>query len=424
MLFNELKLNENILKAVAELGYTTPTKIQEEAIPYILDNRDLIGLAQTGTGKTAAFVLPILNNIQANKKPQALIVTPTRELALQIQANIEGYSKYTKHRGVCLYGGVKQTTQVRQLQQGCEIIVATPGRLLDLINQRFVKLNDITHLVLDEADNMLDMGFIHDIKKIINYLPKKRVNLLFSATMPKEIKSLAGAILVDPVEVSVAVVSSAASTVTQYLYNVDQNNKNKLLLELMADKKYQATLIFTKTKHGANNLAKVLKEAKFKVAAIHGNKSQAFRSRALQEFKEGKINTLVATDVAARGIDISDLAYVYNFDVPNVPETYVHRIGRTGRAGQEGIAISFANYEEQAFIRDVQKLIKKDLILVDDHDYPLINKVIPPKKQQQRGRSNNGGSGGNGFDRSQSAGGAKGRGRMNAGKQFNKTQHK
>lgn len=380
--FNEFKLKKEILDALEQVGYTKPTPIQEKSIKPILEGKDMIACAQTGTGKTAAFSLPILNDMERNGNIQALILTPTRELAIQIKENMSDYSKNLRLKTVVIYGGVKQGSQVRSLQQGADILIATPGRLLDLINQKYIDLRKISFFVLDEADNMLDMGFIHDIRKLIKIIPKQRQTLLFSATMPPEIKKLADTILTNPVEVSVAPVSSAVDTVKQTLYYVNKPNKSNLLIEIMQDKKYQSTLIFTRTKHGADKLTKILKNEKFKVAAIHGNKSQNNRQRTLAEFKDGKINTLIATDIAARGLDIDDLSFVINYEIPNVPETYIHRIGRTGRAGKSGESISLCDNEEIPFIKDIQKLMKKEIEVNDDHGYPLVAQKAQPKKKK------------------------------------------
>ncbi|MDL2211997.1 DEAD/DEAH box helicase [Erysipelotrichaceae bacterium OttesenSCG-928-M19] len=387
--FKEFGLKKELIKALDTLGYEKPTLIQQKAIKPIIDGNDIIACAQTGTGKTAAFSLPILNDMERNGNIQALILTPTRELALQINENIREYKKHLKLKSVVIYGGVKQGMQVRALQQGADILVATPGRLLDLVSQKYIDLKNITFFVLDEADNMLDMGFIHDIKKIIKLLPKQRQTLLFSATMPQEIKELANSLMHNPIEVSVAPVSSAVDTVKQSLYYVDKSKKLDLLLEVMDDKRYHSTLIFTRTKHGADKLVKKLKVNKFKVAAIHGNKSQNNRQRTLAEFKEGKINTLVATDIAARGIDIDDLAYVINYEIPNIAETYVHRIGRTGRIGRAGEAISLVDNEEKAFIKDIQKLMNKKIMVIENHSYPLKKKaIVTSKTNSQKNKSN------------------------------------
>ncbi|MDH6603270.1 ATP-dependent RNA helicase RhlE [Bacilli bacterium PM5-9] len=379
--FKEFKLREELIKALDLIGYVKPTPIQQKAIIPIMENKDIIACAQTGTGKTAAFSLPILNDMERNGNIQALILTPTRELALQIDENIREYKKFLKLKSVVIYGGVKQGRQVRALQQQADILIATPGRLLDLINQKYIDLKNIDYFVLDEADNMLDMGFIHDIRKLEKIIPKKRQTLLFSATMPPEIKKLAQTLLNNPTEISVAPVSSTVDTIKQSLYYVDKSNKIDLLLDILDDKRYHSTLIFTRTKHGADKLAKKLKLHKFKVGVIHGSKSQNNRQRTLSDFKDGKFNTLIATDIAARGLDIDDLSYVINFEIPNIPETYVHRIGRTGRVGKLGEAISLCALDEKGFIKDIQKLIKKDIDIVVDHNYPMKNKKEVQKKK-------------------------------------------
>lgn len=386
MNFTELNLKPEINKALEDKGYITPTPIQQKAILPILAGKDLLGCAQTGTGKTAAFALPILNNIEPNKKVQVLVLTPTRELAIQIKDNFTEYSKYLKVKNCVIFGGVKQHSQVLQIKNGVDIVIATPGRLLDLISQRLLSLKDVKYLVLDEADNMLDMGFIHDIKKIIKLIPEERQTLLFSATMPTDIKKLADAILNEPVEISVAPVSSTVDTVQQSVYFVDKVNKPNLLVDYLQDKGFTSTLVFTRTKHGADKLVRFLNKHKFKAAAIHGNKSQNNRERTLKDFKDGNIEILIATDIAARGLDISDLAYVINYDIPNISETYVHRIGRTGRAGQSGISTSFCDFEEKAYLKDIEKLINKKIEVIDDHAYPLVNTTIE-KKAPQRGGS-------------------------------------
>lgn len=394
MNFTELNLKPEINKALEDKGYITPTPIQQKAILPILAGKDLLGCAQTGTGKTAAFALPILNNIQPNKKVQVLVLTPTRELAIQIKDNFTEYSKYLKVKNCVIFGGVKQHSQVLQIKNGVDIVIATPGRLLDLISQKLLSLRDVKYLVLDEADNMLDMGFIHDIKKIIKLIPEERQTLLFSATMPADIKKLADAILNEPVEISVAPVSSTVDTVQQSVYFVDKVNKPNLLVDYLQDKGFTSTLVFTRTKHGADKLVRFLNKHKFKAAAIHGNKSQNNRERTLKDFKDGNIEILIATDIAARGLDISDLAYVINYDIPNISETYVHRIGRTGRAGQSGISTSFCDFEEKAYLKDIEKLINKKIEVIDDHAYPLVNTTIE-KKAPQRGGSQRPGNSGN-----------------------------
>ena len=369
MTFNDLDIIEPILKALNDKGYKTPTLIQEKAIPMVLQHKDLLGLAQTGTGKTAAFAIPIIQHIYNNKpkavsrkRPiQALILTPTRELALQIDECIEEYSTYTGVSHCVIFGGVKQNTQVSALKNGVDILTATPGRLLDLMNQGYVHLNDISFFVLDEADRMLDMGFIHDIKRILPKLPEKKQTLLFSATMPQAIATLSGTILKNPVRVEVTPTSSVVDTVTQLLYYVEKTDKKDLLIELLSKDKKQSTLIFSRTKHGADKIARLLCKAGIGSEAIHGNKSQTARQRALSNFKSNRTRVLIATDIAARGIDIDKLEMVINYDLPEVAETYVHRIGRTGRAGNTGVALSFCAEEEKSYLKDIQRLTGKKL---------------------------------------------------------------
>ncbi|GAA4437041.1 DEAD/DEAH box helicase [Ravibacter arvi] len=360
MNFQELNLIDPIRRAISEAGYTSATPIQQSAIPHVLEGKDVLGCAQTGTGKTAAFAIPTLQNLQ--NKPgtggiRALVLTPTRELAIQIGENFATYSKYLSLSHLVIFGGVPQGKQVQQLKKGVDILVATPGRLLDLYQQGFIKLTKVEVLVLDEADRMLDMGFVHDVKRILEKLPVKRQTLFFSATMPPAIRKFAGSILKTPAEVSVTPVSSTAQTVSQSVYFVDKNEKADLLIRLFSDNTVNRSLVFTRTKHGADKLAKRLGKKGIGAAAIHGNKSQNARQRALEDFKSCKINVLIATDIAARGIDIDQLPHVINYELPNVPETYVHRIGRTGRAGNNGVAISFCDAEERVDLKNIQKLI-------------------------------------------------------------------
>ncbi|WP_293945222.1 MULTISPECIES: DEAD/DEAH box helicase [unclassified Sphingobacterium] len=365
MEFKQLNLISPLLKAISETGYTTPTAIQQKAIPVILDGQDLIGCAQTGTGKTAAFALPLLQrlsekNIHADGKTmpiRALILTPTRELAIQIGENINLYRKHLKLNYCTIFGGVNQDRQVKEIKKGVDILVATPGRLLDLMNQKLIFLDKIEVLILDEADNMLDMGFIHDIKKILAKVPEKRQTLFFSATMPPNIRKFAHGILHKPVEVDVTPVSSTAEKVNQSVYFIEKKEKIRLLTTLLKQFKQDRTIVFSRTKHGADKIVKLLAKNGLRAAAIHGNKSQNARQKALGEFKENRLKILIATDIAARGIDIEQLPMVINYDLPNVPETYVHRIGRTGRAGLEGNAISFCDVEERPYLSDIEKLI-------------------------------------------------------------------
>jgi len=367
MTFKELNIIEPILRALDEKGYTNPTPIQQQAITPALDHRDLLGLAQTGTGKTAAFSLPIIQQLYLNKahgkkrEIRALILTPTRELAIQINDCLNDYTSYTGIRHCVIYGGVKQGAQVNELKAGVDILVATPGRLLDLMNQRFINLNFIRHFVLDEADRMLDMGFIHDIKRLLPKLPKEKQTLFFSATMPSSIATLSRSILHNPVKVEVTPASSVVDTIEQYIYFVEKQEKKDLLINLLKKDKKKSTLIFSRTKHGADKIARILSKAGIGSAAIHGNKSQNARQRALSDFKSHKIQTLIATDIAARGIDIDNLELVINYDLPDVAETYVHRIGRTGRAGNTGTAFTFCAQDERVMLKDIQKLTGKIL---------------------------------------------------------------
>jgi ATP-dependent RNA helicase RhlE len=374
--FNKLGIAQPILDALATQGYHTPTPIQQQAIPAALNHKDILGTAQTGTGKTAAFSIPIIQHLMdiPNQKRigiRALILTPTRELALQIDESIRDYSANTKLRHVVIFGGVKQNAQVQSIKQGMDIMTATPGRLLDLMQQGYIDLRHVTHFVLDEADRMLDMGFINDVKKVIAKLPVKRQTLFFSATMPNEVVKLSQSILIDPVRVAVAPVSTTAEKVSQKVFFVDQKNKKYLLKDLLMNalKEVPSVLVFTRTKHGANKVVKDLEKIKITAQAIHGNKSQAARQNALTSFKNRTTRVLVATDIAARGIDIDELTHVINYELPNIPETYVHRIGRTGRAGNSGVALSFVDREEVPYLKDIQKLIKLEIERDDDHDF-------------------------------------------------------
>jgi ATP-dependent RNA helicase RhlE len=394
MTFKELGLVEPILRALQDQGYERPTPIQAQAIPVLLEGKDLLGCAQTGTGKTAAFSIPIVQDLYNRQPPKGkrriktLVVTPTRELAIQIGENFTAYTKYTDIKNTVIFGGVKQTSQVYKLHQGVDVLVATPGRLLDLINQRFISLNDIEHFVLDEADQMLDMGFIHDIKKLLKILPTKRQSLFFSATMPSAIVKLSNEILGNPARVTIEPEKTTAEKVEQRIYHVNKKNKTKLLIDLLSNELNDSTLVFSRTKHGANKIVKDLDKAGIKSAAIHGNKSQAARQRALQQFKDGDLQALIATDIAARGIDIDELSYVVNYDLPNVPESYVHRIGRTGRAGASGLAVSFCMLEERPFLKDIEKLIKTSIPTVDNHDFEfkMEDAAEPSLKKQGGGR--------------------------------------
>ena len=376
MKFEDLNLIEPLLKAVIAKGYTTPTPVQEKAIPSILQGRDILGCAQTGTGKTAAFAIPTLQLLHNRQKSgpwsrgiKALIVTPTRELAIQIDESFADYGSRTNLRHTVIFGGVKQHMQVRKLKSGVDILVATPGRLLDLMNQGYVNLKDLQIFTLDEADRMLDMGFIHDVKKIVAKLPHKRQSLFFSATMPPAITKLSSTLLTNPVHVKVTPVSSTAETVAQKMYTVQKGDKKHLLKHVLQDDKLASALVFTRTKHGANKLVTFLEKSGINAAAIHGNKSQAARQKALKSFKEKNLRVLVATDIAARGIDIDELSHVINFEIPNEPETYVHRIGRTGRAMKTGIALSFCDKEECAFVQDIHKLINQEIPIEESHPF-------------------------------------------------------
>jgi ATP-dependent RNA helicase RhlE len=392
MSFHSLNLIQPILKSIEEEGYTLPTPIQAQAIPIVLQGTDLLGCAQTGTGKTAAFAIPILQLLSANKafdkkkKIRSLIVTPTRELAIQISESFSAYGRHTGLSNTVIFGGVSQGAQTTALNRGIDILIATPGRLLDLMNQGFVSLRDIEIFVLDEADRMLDMGFIHDVKKLLAVLPKKRQSLFFSATMPPEIVKLANTILVNPLKVEVTPVSSTADTINQFVYFVDKGNKNNLLVDVLKDSNIKTALVFTRTKHGADKVVKVLIKNNIKAEAIHGNKSQNARQRALTNFKEQSTRVLVATDIAARGIDVDNLQFVINYEMPNISETYVHRIGRTGRAGAKGTAYSFCDAEEKEYLRDIEKLISKKIPVNDKHAYPLLdhNPVKAPKQEHRR----------------------------------------
>jgi len=376
MTFKELQLINHIQQALTEEGYTNPTPIQEQAIPEILAGQDLVACAQTGTGKTGAFAIPILNLIhrivgspKKTKHIRTLVVTPTRELAIQIDESFKTYGKYTGVKSLVIFGGVNQVPQVNELKQGVDVLIATPGRLLDLHKQGFIDLNHMHHLVLDEADQMLDMGFINDVKKIIKLTPDNRQTLLFSATMPLAIRELADSFLTRPKYISVTPISSTAENVAQKVYFVNKEDKRLLLKQLIIQESLSNALVFTRTKHGADNIVKVLKKAHIKAEAIHGDKSQNARQRVLEGFKNKEIDILVATDIAARGIDIEQLPFVINFDIPNISETYVHRIGRTGRAGNSGLAISFCGKDEKPYWQDIEKLIRMKIKVVADHPY-------------------------------------------------------
>ncbi len=418
MSFEKLNLIEPILKSLTVEGYTKPTPIQQQSIPVLLERKDLLGCAQTGTGKTAAFAIPILQLLHLDelykKGPagiKALVLTPTRELAIQIGESFTSYGKLLRIKHTVIFGGVPQRSQTDALRAGVDILIATPGRLLDLMDQRYVRLENLKMFVLDEADRMLDMGFIHDVKKIVARIPAKRQTIFFSATMPSEISKLADTILTNPVRVEVTPVSSTANTVKQELYFVEKNNKRLLLLHLLKDDVINTALVFTRTKHGADRVAKDLNRAGIIAEAIHGNKSQNARQRALSNFKSQQTRVLVATDIAARGIDIDELSHVINYELPNIPETYVHRIGRTGRAGASGISISFCDGEEKAYLKDIQKLIGKSVPVAENNPYPMNDTSMdrisaPPKSQNQnrsQGQRRSGGFKSGGFKRSSSS---------------------
>jgi ATP-dependent RNA helicase RhlE len=387
MTFKELGIIDPILKAISAEGYTQPTPIQEQSIPILLRRKDLLGCAQTGTGKTAAFAIPILQHLYNERRTdgkrqiRALIITPTRELAIQIGESFTTYGKHTGLRNTVIFGGVKQGAQTATLNQGVDILVATPGRLLDLMNQGYISLKNVQYSVLDEADRMLDMGFIHDIKKIIAKLPKERQSLFFSATMPPDIVRLSQQILGNPQKVSVKPEQTTAEKVEQSIYFVSKQGKSKLLVHLLENQQFDSTLVFSRTKHGADKIVKMLSKASIKSEAIHGNKSQNARVRALGNFKSGRSKVLVATDIAARGIDIDDLSLVVNYDLPNIPETYVHRIGRTGRADASGMALSFCDQEERPYLKDIQKLIGQEISVVKEHPFLDFGQEEPARQK-------------------------------------------
>ena len=415
MQFRDLGLSAPLLRAIDQAGYTEPTPIQRESIPPALAGRDLLGCAQTGTGKTAAFALPLLQRLDAtagdDPKLRALVLTPTRELAIQIGESFATYGKGLDLWHTVIFGGVNEKPQIAELRDGVDALIATPGRLLDLMQQGHVSLSDVEIFVLDEADRMLDMGFLPDVKRVIAKLPRERQTLFFSATMPPDIRALADSLLRDPVSVAVAPISSTAERIDQHIYFVDKGNKPRLLVELLKnDRAIEQTLVFTRTKHGANKVVQQLEKAGLKAAAIHGNKSQSARERAMNGFRSGELRLLVATDIAARGIDVEGITHVINYDLPNVPETYVHRIGRTGRAGAAGIAISFCESEERPYLVDIERLIGKHVPRVEQHPFPP-SEPLPPitdlsrrggggprpsGRPQQQARPQGGGNGGGG----------------------------
>ena len=388
MKFQTLHITEPILKAVKEQGYVDPTPIQEQAIPYALQGRDILGCAQTGTGKTAAFSIPTIQLLKKHYKQsiRSLIVTPTRELAIQIQENITAYAQYTTIRSAVIFGGVPQKPQERILKAGVDILVATPGRLNDLIQQGIIDISHIEIFILDEADRMLDMGFLPDVKRIIAKLPKRKQTLFFSATMPSEIRKLAQSLLHELVSIEVTPASTTVEKIDQSLYYVDKANKKRLLLKLLQKNRVQNALVFTRTKSNANRLAKYLNENGVTTGVIHGNKSQNARQQALLQFKEGKSRVLVATDIAARGIDVQELSHVFNFDIPNEAEVYVHRIGRTGRAGRQGCAIAFSDCNEAEYGKNIEKLIRMHIPVVEDREFPMRNLEPAASAQSQNRR--------------------------------------
>ena len=391
MTFAQLGLCPPILKALAEEGYESPSPIQEKAIPPALDGRDVLGCAQTGTGKTCAFAAPILQRLDGEKvsgRPiRALVLTPTRELALQIQESFAAYGRHLPLRSAVIFGGVGQAPQVEQLKKGVDILVATPGRLGDLYGQKLIDLSKLEIFVLDEADRMLDMGFIHDVRRILGWLPRQKQTLFFSATMPPEVRGLVDGLLVNPVKVAVNPVSSPVEIIEQKLYFVDRGNKTKLLAHLIRELDVKNALVFTRTKHGANKVAGDLAKAGITAAAIHGNKSQTARQQALADFKAGRVQALVATDIAARGLDIEELSHVFNYNLPDVPETYVHRIGRTGRAGRGGTAVSFCDINEKEELKAIEKLIGRAVPVVENHPWPM--EILEPAPKDKKGRAVN-----------------------------------
>lgn len=398
MLFENLDIIKPIQKALKEEGYSKPTPIQAKSIPHLLEGKDLLGCAQTGTGKTASFAIPILQRIYNEQKSsrgkrtiKAVVLAPTRELAIQIGESFTAYSKYMDIKNIVIFGGVSQNPQTKALKEGVDILIATPGRMLDLYSQKFINLSKVKHFVLDEADSMLDMGMIHDVKRIIGHLPKVRQNIFFSATMPNEISKLANSIFKNPIKVEVTPVSSTTETVKQSMYFVSKKQKRALLIDILKDKSIKSVLVFSRTKHGANKITAELLNVGIEACAIHGNKSQNARQLALNNFKEGKVRVLVATDIAARGIDVDELSHVINYDLPEVAETYVHRIGRTGRAGHTGTAMSFCSMEERELYKSIEKLIKKKIEVIKHHPYEASSNDVS-QVEPKRNNSNNRGS--------------------------------
>lgn len=390
MKFEDLNIIAPVLRALKEENYTTPTSIQEKAIPVVLNRNDVLGSAQTGTGKTAAFAIPIIQHLSLDqrrnrhhRKVRALIITPTRELALQIGESFTTYGRHTDISNTVVFGGVGQGAQAAAMRKGVDVLVATPGRLLDLMDQGIITLRDIEYFVLDEADRMLDMGFIHDIKKIIARLPAQRQSLFFSATMPKNIVQLSQSILRDPVKIAVSPVSSTAENIRQYLYYTNKSSKKDLLIHILEDREIDQVLLFSRTKHGADRITRNLTKRRIRAVAIHGDKAQNQRQKALSQFKEGEVRVLVATDIAARGIDIEKLKYVINYDIPNESETYVHRIGRSGRAGEEGTAISLCEPEENLYVRDIEKLIRMPINVIENNPFPQTDKPMNAAEKKE-----------------------------------------
>ena len=404
--FSDLNLSEPLQKALDETGYTIPTPIQVAAIPHLLDGKDILGCAQTGTGKTAAFALPILHNLILNQRKldhrsaRVLVLTPTRELAIQIHESFCTYGKHLRLKYAVVFGGVGQGPQVKSIATGVDVLIATPGRLLDLIDQRYINLSNLEVFVLDEADRMLDMGFIHDIRRILKLLPPRRHNLFFSATMPPDIEKLAATMLTNPVRIEVTPPATTVELIQQSVMHVDASKKRDLLRHILNDPKLRRVIVFTRTKHGANKVVEVLEKNRISSAAIHGNKSQGARQRALENFREGQVRVLVATDIAARGIDIDGVTHVINFEVPNIAESYVHRIGRTARAGAAGIAISFCDANEKSFIRDIEKLIGLTIPVNTDHPYHSVAVSNSPTLSKGQAKAIIEGRGGGGHRRS------------------------
>lgn len=390
MKFEDLNIIAPVLRALQEENYTTPTSIQEKAIPVILKRSDVLGSAQTGTGKTAAFAIPIIQHLsldqrrnRQHRKVRALIITPTRELALQIGESFTTYGRHTDITNTVVFGGVGQGAQAAAMRRGVDVLVATPGRLLDLMDQGIITLRDIEYFVLDEADRMLDMGFIHDIKRIIAKLPEQRQSLFFSATMPENIVQLSRTILRDPVKIAVSPVSSTAENIRQYLYYTNKSTKKDLLIHILEDREIDQVLLFSRTKHGADRITRNLTKRRIRAVAIHGDKAQNQRQKALTQFKEGEVRVLVATDIAARGIDIEKLKYVINYDIPNESETYVHRIGRSGRAGEHGTAISLCEPEENLYVRDIEKLIRMPINVIENNPFPQTDKPMNASEKKE-----------------------------------------